>query len=169
MDNNANATIRAEPLITPETELDAEPHADPKPRTRRKSRILLVLIPLVIIATGVGLFFLLRPAETEPEAYAEKTPEQEAVEDYRSILGSSDASASEKFRACLDLAKFYLSDESYSKAVSVLNRVERDSLSLSELYKLYSAYVHIYDLIGDEANSSKYTELMSQLSETEAE
>ena len=150
---------------------------------RRKNPIVAILICAIALVVCLAIVFALNSTK-KPETnndLDDTTAEDENVEVetvYTTPEGSEDAQADytnwldqqkqsakttdEVFDADMQIVSNEISLENYSKALELLDAINRDELTRDQLFRLYNIYSRVYEANGDTAKYDEYTSLRTE-------
>ncbi len=149
-----------------------------KPNSLKTKLPLIIAIVILLIGIGVALFFILRKPAEDPNAVEDEDDENtvivyeppEGSEDpgadyiihHQSIVSSPDSTDEEKFDSLMSIANAYISSEELEEAESLLNDIDRESLTNRQRYDLYNRYVYLFETKGDTVSEEQYSNLAEE-------
>ncbi|MBQ6147551.1 hypothetical protein IJI70_01780 [Candidatus Saccharibacteria bacterium] len=182
MDNNEDIILpkKSSKLAAP---VEEKPPVEPED-SKKPFLIALIFAGAFIIVLVVALIILLtRPANdstvAENDGTGEDTAEVAEVEtvyvtpegvedaeaDYQRHLEEEKAAAKtdeEVFDAEIRIINNKISNAEYDEALSRLDAISRDGLSVSQLFRLYNVYTRVFEGTGDTARYDEYVALRTE-------
>jgi len=140
------------------------------------SIILIGIISIIIIMSGKNPSIKESNSDISNTEDAESTVEVETVyvtpegvedaeADYQRHLEEQKASAEtddEVFDAEIRIINNKISNAEYDEAISRLDAISRDSLSVTQLFRLYNVYTRAFEGIGDTDRYNEYVSLRTE-------
>lgn len=187
MDNDKISKIPVSEL-TPENINSLKKESGPiKPARKEKNTnkdaakhhlILIIVGAILLIGVAVALYFIFR--QPSGDESTEKTdeepveivwapsedsadPAQEYINAQEATINSADATTDEKLDAQLQIVNLYAVTGQYEEGETILNSINRDSLTYRQLFNLYSAYAYLYEHSGNETAYKEYSDLINDV------
>ena len=187
MDNDKISKIPVSEL-TPENINSLKKESGPiKPARKEKNTnkdaakhhlILIIVGAILLIGVAVALYFIFRqPSGDESTEKADEEPveivwapsedsadpAQEYINAQEATINSADATTDEKLDAQLQIVNLYAVTGQYEEGETILNSINRDSLTYRQLFNLYSAYAYLYEHSGNETAYKEYSDLINDV------
>lgn len=180
--NEVQTPVQASPFDNFNSTASPAPTAVPTPpieRKRSKKPLLIALGVVLVLALGVGAYFLIssrsnggETGEEEEEevvdfSTVDPTPTGITEEEYETYLNEKIETAESDVEALeYELTKVILlfSDGDYDAAEAALDEYDVDSLkTYQEKFMVYNTYARLYDEKGDTEKFDEYHALASQM------